>query len=552
MEVRRGLKRHLEYVRTDKLFNFRPVFFSALAFTLGILFAYLQIVFGVSAWWLLALLPILGTPFFFCRSLQRLKATALGVVLLLVGFTLGNVGIRLQFSRFNDAGRYQGEFSVHGRVEEKLLYDEYVALVLGGVTIEGKAEEGRLVAYLPPWYADVFRLSDEVALEGEVENAYAVEADGTLNAYALYEDNRFVMHAENCAVTGHTFDLFLEIRNRISETLYAGMDKETAGFTLAVLTGDISGIQAELLQNVRYGGVAHVFAVSGLHIGAVFAFCLLLIRYTPLRRAPKWARFAFCAGVLLFYGGVCGYSPSVVRALTTCLLFYGAKLLGISTDATECLGGAHLLVLLLSPAALFTAGFQLSFAAVYGLVWLSRPIAEGLHWVCDEVKGVFVAKAVEDGETHPLGLGGRIRRACVNFLAVSISSQLFTAPICLVRFGYLSVISLFLNCLFIPLISGAFAFLLALALLACIFPLSWSFVFLYLPDVLLSGVLLLFHTVDFSPSCITLTLDAGGLVCWYLALLFCTDKWNISKGAKIVIAVAFFLAFGATVYALNC
>ena len=53
---------------TDRLFNFRPAFFSAVFLIFGIVFGYYKILHGVSAWWLLSLLPLAVVPFFFCRN----------------------------------------------------------------------------------------------------------------------------------------------------------------------------------------------------------------------------------------------------------------------------------------------------------------------------------------------------------------------------------------------------------------------------------------------------------------------------------------------------
>ena len=89
---------------------------------------------------------------------------------------------------------------------------------------------------------------------------------------------RFQIDVSSLTVTGKSKNPFLAVRSRLVETLYAGMDEESAAVTCALLTGDTSGIESGLLENVRRGGIAHIFAVSGLHIGALYAFCLFLFR----------------------------------------------------------------------------------------------------------------------------------------------------------------------------------------------------------------------------------------------------------------------------------
>lgn len=71
-----------------------------------------------------------------------------------------------------------------------------------------------------------------------------------------------------------------------------------------MLTGDGSAVENGLLQNFRYGGVAHIFAVSGLHIGVIYAILSFLLKRI---RMPKLLRCALIFAPLLFYVGVCPF-----------------------------------------------------------------------------------------------------------------------------------------------------------------------------------------------------------------------------------------------------
>ena len=64
--------------KKDKLFNFRPAFFAAVALILGGIFGYYKILYGLSAWCLLLLLPIVVVPFFFCRERKEFYLRSLG------------------------------------------------------------------------------------------------------------------------------------------------------------------------------------------------------------------------------------------------------------------------------------------------------------------------------------------------------------------------------------------------------------------------------------------------------------------------------------------
>jgi competence protein ComEC len=245
------------------------------------------------------------------------------------------------------------------------------------------------------------------------------------------------------------------------------MDEASAAVTKAVLLGDTSGIEADLYENIRRGGVAHIFAVSGLHVGALFGACLLVIRETPIGRLPAWARLAFAGFVLITYAGGCAFTASVLRATVICLIAYAGKLLQVKIDFLQSLGAAAICILFFQPSALFTAGFQLSFAACFGIALLSKPIGQ----VFDEGAKLYrklvpikltaaEIEAIKNDDTVPPRISTRIYRAVSAFASASFGAQLFTAPILLKYFGYVSGWALLLNCVFVPLIAMLFSLLL--------------------------------------------------------------------------------------------
>lgn len=526
----------------DKLFNFRPIFFTAAFLCLGVVFAFLHIFYALSYWWLSLLLG-LAIPFAFCDK-ERLFKTAISVAVLLIAFFVGVHGCSAQVRKYASAGVYEGEYAVQGVVEEKVVGKELTSLLLSEISVGNHKEGFKLIAYLPTAFCENVRLFDEVELLGTVQTSMAELSAESFDAYALQAGVKYKMaDVESCVVKSHRFHLFGVIRERVGVVLYSGMDEDPAAVTLAVLTGDTSGIDSGLLKNMRYGGIAHVFAVSGLHVGALYAFCMLLTSKTGLKKAPKPVRFALVAATLLFYGGVCGFSSSVLRATVLCLVAYAAKLIGTSVDKFEALGAAAIFILLLSPVELFGVGFQLSFLACLGIFLWSKPLEKWGTHVCDELQEwtrvrVFrkTPKGVEKRENGEIALptiSAKIKQAVISFLAVSTAAQIATAPVLLQTFGYLSGWSALLNCIFVPFVGGIFSVLLLLVVFACALPLSVAPILLYLPNVVWSAALLLFEAFDFSLFAIrNVTLSVGAFVCYYLALSFLSDKWNLTARAR--------------------
>lgn len=174
-------------------------------------------------------------------------------------------------------------------------------------------------------------------------------------------------------VTGHpgrglrsvTYHVRTWLDDRVQAVFGAG-----SALPEALLLGIRDSLPQETVRRFSQAGVAHLLAVSGLHV-ALLAGALLL----PLRRLlGRRASLAVTGVFLLFYCALLDFSAPVVRA-SLLLLFGGARrLFRRQPDGLTALSAAFLLILLLRPLDLFSASFQLSFGAVLGLVMLAPEI----------------------------------------------------------------------------------------------------------------------------------------------------------------------------------
>lgn len=543
----------------EKLFNFRPVFFAALFLCLGIVFCFFYYFYGMSALWLLCLLPLAGMPFFFCRTRETRWKTACAIALLGCFFFLGFFSFFGQICTFFDREGWLGEHYVVGYVVEKREYENQTAFILDGLCIDEEKVNGKLIAYLPTSNGENIQLCDELFLQGKIQETTVSAETFSLTVKQLSDGVRFRVWTDDFYVTGKRFDLFLFLRMRAEERIDNGMDQTSASVTKALLFGSTDGIDEELYENIRKGGVAHIFAVSGLHVGTLYGFCFALMKRNPFDRLPKLGRFSLLALLLFGYAGVCGFSASVLRAVVICLVSYASDLFFIRKDSLESLGLALIFVLLCTPSALFEVGCQLSFASCFGIAFLSKPIGQ----VFDELKKLYrkrfprqltrsQQKLVEKGDTLPLSVGERMYRDVASFFSASFGAQIFTAPIMLQAFGYVSGWGILLNCLFIPLVSAVFSVLLLLVVIACLLPVEFALMVLYIPNAVWSLLLLLFQTLDFSSFAIGgLTLSFGSFIAYYFGWIFCTDKFNLKRSLSLTLAGVCLLTFIITMFALN-
>ena len=144
----------------------------------------------------------------------------------------------------------------------------------------------------------------------------------------------------------------------------------------ALVMGDASGIPPDVRQAFTRTGTSHILAISGLHISLVATAAFAIFRWglcrVPwlLRRA--WTRKGAALLTLVPVAGyalVAGFSPSTQRALIMVAVFLTAFLVERETDLKNSLALAALAILVVHPPSLFSVSFQLSFAAVFAIVY---------------------------------------------------------------------------------------------------------------------------------------------------------------------------------------
>lgn len=169
------------------------------------------------------------------------------------------------------------------------------------------------------------------------------------------------------------------IRNRIYNSIVnSPIDGDTAAFLLAVILGERHFLDQGTLESYRSLGVAHVLALSGLHVGvlaSLFAFLIWPIRLLPHYRG---IRVILLLGAVWLYTVVCGMGDSILRAAIMLSVYYLSGLLQRSYYPTNALLLAITIILSVNPSSLFSPGFQLSVAAVFSIIIFSPIVPKQL------------------------------------------------------------------------------------------------------------------------------------------------------------------------------
>ena len=219
------------------------------------------------------------------------------------------------------------------------------------------------------------------------------------------------------AVAGREGVWLGQLRHRLSQRVQARIPGDAGGFAAAILTGDRSAVAQPRLEALRDSNLAHLLAISGLHMGLLAGFVFATIRgglalcpplalRLPARKIA--AVFAMAAGA--FYLALSGGNVATERAFSMVAVMLCAVLLDRRALSLRSVAVAGLVVLALRPEALAGPGFQMSFAATTALVvvfgWLSQHRPNS-GWMAQKwlrlALGVLVSSGIAGLATAPLG-----------------------------------------------------------------------------------------------------------------------------------------------------
>lgn len=219
-------------------------------------------------------------------------------------------------------------------------------------------------------------------------------------------------------------------------------NKQSLSIVNALVLGDKQHLNSELKQSYTNAGAIHVLAVSGLHVGIIFAFVNYLLFFMSNSLRQRVIKTCITISIIWIYATISGLSPSVCRAATMFSLLGIGKLLQRDVSYFNILALAAFVMLIVNPQLLFNVGFQLSFAAVGGIVYFQPKLNQLLN---------FRFKALN---------------LLYSVFTVTISAQLITTPLTLYYFHQFPSYFWLTNLFLVYQISAALILAVALLLLS--------------------------------------------------------------------------------------
>lgn len=474
--------------------NLRILIFCALGLLFGIFLCF-RLMFGglrpsdflfIAAFFVCALFPL---------EKKRLLAMALAFVL------FGGAGALVANAYANSylSGPAEGDYTVEGTVVSFTPAVGVTHVLLGDLTVDGKRVGGKLSVSLE---SEAVRPGDVVSFEAELLRGELPNSEAEY--YYFYTDIRYFAPDQSFNKVGTSKNIFLRLNAALYDCLEEGMGGTEADVAYALLTGSSKGMDEGLTEEVRRGGIAHIFAVSGLHIGILFGAAMLVFR--PLKK------YAFLpSSVLAFlYCAFCGFSVSSLRAAIMCLVMAFFRAFGKKYDFLNSISLAAVIVLLIFPADFLSPGFRLSFGACVGLALYSGSLSR------------LFAKIP------------KFPRFLSSYFSANLSVQLFTLPILLETFGYFSWWGFVLNLFLIPCLPVLFLAVLLCSVIALCIPPAAAF-FLILPKGLLSLFLFVLSWGEFTAVLTGFSLGAGGIV-WLTGSVLLSERFRLKLLPRTVLA----------------
>lgn len=255
------------------------------------------------------------------------------------------------------------------------------------------------------------------------------------------------------------------------------LSKRTREFVKGIILADRTEMDQETVRDFRDSGMMHILAISGTHVAIIFGVILLLLN---LIFPPKYKKQKIIVALILIWSFAVfiDFGNSVVRSCLMISTYYMFVLLQRKTDLLHSLSLAGFIILILNSNQVFEVGFQLSFAAVFGIFWFNQTLLKYLP----KPKNKF-------------------QNFMVNIFSISLSAQLATLPLVIFYFHQYSAISIISNLVIIP-----FAEIIIVLSLLMVFLLSLSISFSSLNfffDAVITKTLELIHffgNLDFAMS----------------------------------------------------
>src|SRR3989344_3720124 len=287
-----------------------------------------------------------------------------------------------------------------------------------------------------------YKYLDEIKITGKLETPMETE-DFSYKDYLQKDHIYSVMGFPKVEIIGKArgsivsmaYSWTLELKQKLRQRIQNNFLPPQSLILRGIILGDKSAVGQDIKDKFRITGLSHVIAVSGMHVAILSAIIMSFLLFLGL-----WRKQAFCGAVIFIfiYVVMIGLPSSAIRAGIMGIIYLSGQAIGRQAMSSRIVVLAGALMLLFNPLLLFyDVGFQLSFLAIMGLIYLDPLIRSFVKFL---INRIFKKKISEKYEN------------ILMMFTVTISAQIFTLPIIIYNFGTISFISPITNILVVPIL----------------------------------------------------------------------------------------------------
>ncbi len=308
---------------------------------------------------------------------------------------------------------------------------------------------------------------------------------------------------------------FSNFRNKIINNLeHSDIPKEELYVLNALILGQQQDISSEVLKDYQYAGAVHVLSVSGLHVGFILLFITFLLKPIPNSRNGSLLKLLLLVIALWSFAILAGLSPSIVRSVTMFSFLAIGLHLRRTVAVYHTLIVSILLILLFKPSFLFDVGFQLSYLALFFIIWF-QPVLSQIWQPKNKIIGYFW-----------------------NIITVSFAAQIGTMPLSIYYFHQFPGLFFVTNLLILPLIGVIMAVGVLVVVIAIFCPIPY-----YLAKIVTYLIILLnsiIHWVASLDSFVIRNISFSKEMLWdsYLVIILIIFWIKIPKFNRLIVTLS--------------
>lgn len=417
----------------------RPLFLGACVFLIGLVYKKYQ-----ASELILVLLAIIGVEIFYGIRWKRKKTMAKRSILLFLAFLVGAFHMNYEeefrnsyLSKISDGD----EVTIWGEISKIEDTDYGIRIYLSDCYVS--LDNGITPCNDIMVYASTtdYQVGEIQKITGKFNNFSSATNEGNFDSRIFYQSQKidFSVTAETSEVVGFQKNYFrdslLSLKSRMKDVYDACLEEISAGFYVGMILGDKSNLDETLKSLFAEGGIAHILAISGLHVSMVGRSIYKFLR----KRGVGFLVAGVGAQVAVFaYCFMSGNGMSAVRATVMLLLYFIAQYIGRSYDMLNALGAAGVYLLWKNPFLVEYSGFWFSVMALVGIGFVS----DTLSWKTKYTSGLWT----------------------------SIGISLTTMPITALCYFEIPLYSVFVNAIVLPILTPVFCLALLGGLIGVVLP----------------------------------------------------------------------------------